>query len=92
MLGMINRMIAAGVQRYSPYELRARVHALRGQGDEAMRDLNQAAALGWRRTWWARHEPYFAALEPRSDYQTLLARVAASNEKLIERVQSEPAL
>jgi tetratricopeptide (TPR) repeat protein len=88
-LAMLNRMIAAGVERYSPYELRAKVHALKGEGDDAMHDLNQAAALGWRRTWWARHEPYFAVLESRSDYQTLLARVAASNERLIEKVSTE---
>jgi len=91
-LAMLNRMIAGGVERYATYELRAKVYALKGRSDDAMRDLDKAAALGWRRTWWARHEPYFAALESRNDYQTLLARVAASNEKLIERVQSDPAL
>jgi transcriptional activator of cad operon len=91
-LAMVNRMITAGVERYATYELRAEVYALKGQSDEAMRDLNKAAALGWRRVWWARHEPYFAALESRSDYQELLARVAASNEELIERVQSGSAL
>jgi hypothetical protein len=65
---------------------------LKGQSEDAMRDLSKAATLGWRRTWWARHEPYFATLEPRNDYQTLLASVAASNERLIEKVRSEPAL
>jgi transcriptional activator of cad operon len=91
-LAMLNRMMAAGVERYATYELRAKVYALKGQGDDAMRDLNKAAALGWRRIWWAKHEPYFAALESRSDYQALLARVAASNERLIERVQTDPVL
>ena len=91
-LAMLNRMIAAGVERYATYELRAKVYALQGRSDAAMRDLDKAAALGWRRVWWARHEPYFAGLESRSDYQALLARVSASNEKLIERVQSDPAL
>jgi len=91
-LAMLNRMIADGVERYATYELRAKVYALKGQSDDAMRDLNKAAALGWRRIWWARHEPYFAALEARSDYQALLARVAASNERLIERVQTDPTL
>ena len=91
-LAMLNRMIAGGVERYATYELRAKVYALKGRSDDAMRDLDKAAALGWRRTWWASHEPYFAALESRNDYQTLLARVAVSNERLIERVQSDPAL
>ena len=91
-LAMLNRMIDAGVERCATYELRAKVYALKGRGDDAMRDLNKAAALGWRRAWWARHEPYFAGLESRSDYQALIARVAASNERLIERVQSDPVL
>jgi transcriptional activator of cad operon len=91
-LEMLNRMIAAGVERYATYELRAKVYALKGRGDDAMRDLDKAAALGWHRVWWARHEPYFAGLESRGDYQALLTRVAASDEKLIERVQSDPAL
>jgi len=91
-LTMVNRMIASGVERYATYELRAKAYALKGRGDDAMRDLNKAAALGWRGVWWARHQPYLAGLESRSDYQALLARVAASNERLIERVQSDPAL
>jgi transcriptional activator of cad operon len=91
-LAMLNRMIAAGVERYATYELRAKVYALKGRSDDAMHDLNKAAALGWRRIWWARREPYFATLESRSDYQALLARVAASNEKLVEKVQADPAL
>ena len=91
-LAMLDRMVAAGVERYATFELRAKVYALKGRGDDAMRDLDKAAALGWRRIWWARHEPYFAALESRSDYQALLARVADSNEKLIDKVRSVPAL
>ena len=81
---MLDRMIAAGVNRNATYELRAKVHALQGQGDEAMRDLEKAVQLGWRRAWWAAHEPYFASLRARSDFQALLAHVSQSNDRLNE--------
>ncbi len=83
-LAMLDRMIAAGVNRNATYELRAKVHALQGQADEAMRDLEKAVQLGWRRAWWAAHEPYFASLRARSDFQALLAHVSQSNDRLNE--------
>ena len=83
-LAMLDQMIAAGVERYGTYELRAKVYALEGRGDDAMRDLGRAAKLGWRRTWWATHEPYFASLQPRSDFQALMAQVSRSNDRLTE--------
>jgi len=83
-LAMLDQMIAAGVERYGTYELRAKVYALEGRGDDAMRDLDKAAKLGWRRTWWATHEPYFASLQPRSDFQALMAQVSRSNDRLTE--------
>jgi transcriptional activator of cad operon len=81
-LAMLDQMIAAGVERHATYELRAKVYALEGRGDDAMRDLGTAAKLGWRRTWWAMHEPYFASLRPRSDFQALMAQVSRSNDRL----------
>jgi hypothetical protein len=81
---MLDQMIAAGVERHATYELRAKVYALEGRGDDAMRDLGTAAKLGWRRTWWAMHEPYFASLQPRSDFQALMAQVSRSNDRLTE--------
>ncbi len=86
---MLNEMIAAGVERNVTYELRAKVHALSGRGDEAMRDLERAVKLGWRRVWWATHEPYFASLRPRTDFQELMAQVNRSNVRLIETLKSE---
>jgi len=79
---MLNRMMAAGVNRNATYELRAKVYALQGHGDEAMRDLAKAVQLGWRRAWWAQHEPYFASLRSRSDFQALLTEVSRSNDRL----------
>lgn len=91
-LSTIDKMIAAGVERYATYELRAKVLALEGRGDEAMRDLGKAAQMGWRRSWWATHEPYFASLQARSDFRTLVAQVNRSNDQLVEkiRIQSQP--
>jgi transcriptional activator of cad operon len=89
-LAMVNRMIADGVERHATYELRAKVYALKGQGDDAMRDLNKSAKLGWRRSWWAVHEPYFASLRQRSDFQALMAQVNLSNVQLIKKIEAEP--
>jgi transcriptional activator of cad operon len=88
-LTMLNAMIGAGVERSGTYELRAKVYALKGQGDDAMRDLNKAASLGWRRAWWALHEPYFASLRSRSDFQALMTRVNRSNDRLISTIEAD---
>jgi transcriptional activator of cad operon len=86
-LAMLDQMIAAGVERYGTYELRAKVYALEGRGDDAIRDLGTAAKLGWRRTWWATHEPYFASLRARSDFQALITQVSRSNDRLTENMK-----
>jgi transcriptional activator of cad operon len=88
-LAMLNRMIAAGVERYGAYELRAKVYALEGKGDDAMRDLSQAAKLGWRNSWWATHEPYLASLSPRSDFQALINEISRSNEQLSNNIKPD---
>jgi TolB-like protein/DNA-binding winged helix-turn-helix (wHTH) protein/tetratricopeptide (TPR) repeat protein len=85
-LAMLNRMIAAGVERFGTYELRAKVYALDGKGDDAMRDLSKAAKLGWRNSWWATHEPYLASLWPRSDFQALIGEVNRSNDQLSNKI------
>jgi tetratricopeptide (TPR) repeat protein len=85
-LAMLNRMIAAGVERFGTYELRAKVYALDGKGDDAMRDLSKAAKLGWRNSWWATHEPYLASLWLRSDFQALIGEVNRSNDQLSKKI------
>jgi tetratricopeptide (TPR) repeat protein len=89
-LTMVNKMIADGVERYGTYELRAKVYALQGKNDEAMRDLSKAALLGWHRAWWAVHEPYLAGLRNRSDFQALIARVNRSNDLLTDKLKANP--
>jgi tetratricopeptide (TPR) repeat protein len=90
-LSMVNEMIAAGVERYATYELRAKVYALEGKGDDAMRDLNRAVKLGWRRAWWAMNEPYLASLRSRSDFQSLIKQVDLSNQQLVEKLSADPS-
>jgi transcriptional activator of cad operon len=86
-LEMLNRMIADGVERNATYELRAKVYALQGKGDAAMHDLAKAADLGWRRVWWATHEPYFASLSARADFQALMSVVSASNDRMQDNIR-----
>jgi TolB-like protein/DNA-binding winged helix-turn-helix (wHTH) protein len=88
-LAMLNGMIGAGVKRHGTYELRAKVYALKGQGDAAMRDLDTAVKLGWRGAWWATHEPYLQSLRDRSDFQALMARVSGSNDQLIAKLNPD---
>jgi len=88
-LAMLNNMIASGVERYGTYELRAKVYALQGRGDDALRDLGKAVNLGWRRAWWAANEPYFASLQSRSDFQSLLAQVSRSNDRLTKDLNTD---
>ncbi|MEO7205195.1 MAG: winged helix-turn-helix domain-containing protein [Steroidobacteraceae bacterium] len=88
-LAMLNNMITSGVERYATYELRAKVYALQGRGDDALRDLGKAVNLGWRRAWWAANEPYFASLHSRSDFQSLLAQVSRSNDRLTTTVNTD---
>ena len=87
-LEMLNKMIGDGVERNAAYELRARVYALKGQGDDAMKDLDKAVKHGWRRSWWASHEPYLARLRPRHDFQALMAAVDRSNDHLTENLNA----
>ena len=86
-LEVLTKMIAAGVERHATFELRAKVYALENRGDDAMKDLSKAAKLGWRRAWWAMHEPYFESLRPREDFQDLIAETNRSNNGFVEKIK-----
>ncbi len=86
-LGMLDKMISDGVERNATYELRAKVYALEGRGDDAMRELDKAVKHGWRRAWWATHEPYLATLRSRSDFQALMSDVDQANKRLAEKLK-----
>lgn len=85
----LDRMIANGVRRHATYELRAKVDALLGRPDDAIGDLRTAARLGWRKAWWAVHEPYLASLRARPDFQELVASVNRSNQAEIDRLGAD---
>jgi transcriptional activator of cad operon len=87
-LTLLDREMAAGMDRFGTYALRAEVLALLGDGDGAMQALARAADLGWRREWWAQREPFFAALRGRNDFRALMARVGASNRSMIADAQA----
>jgi tetratricopeptide (TPR) repeat protein len=91
-LTLLNGMIAAGVERNATYALRAKAYALQGRADDAMRDLVNAVKLGWRSAWWATHEPYFASLWGRGDFQALMAQVSRSNDGLTQSPSSTSSL
>jgi len=84
LLSMLDGMIGAGVERSATYALRAETQAMLGHGDAAIQDLNKATTLGWRRAWWAQHEPYLASLRSRTDFQQLMNRVNESNAQLLK--------
>jgi transcriptional activator of cad operon len=86
---MLDQQISGGSERFGIYALQAQVLALRGDADAAMHALTKAADLGWRRSWWAQREPYFATLRAREDFRALMARVDAANRQL--RAEAQPA-
>jgi hypothetical protein len=49
-----------------------------------MAGLDAAAAAGWRRTWWPRRDPAFAALRGDPRFQQWLQRLDAGNAALRE--------
>jgi len=79
---LLDRLLTAGEERHGIYALKAEVLALQGDPDGAMEALNRAFHLGWRDSWWARHEPYFAGMNSRTDFRALMARVDAVNQSM----------
>ena len=77
---LLNRLIAAGMNRHGVFELQGESAALRGNGNAAMAALQRAAQLGWRDVWLAEHEPYFTLLRGRPDFRALLDRIRAEND------------
>lgn len=54
--------------------LEARIYALQGNDDGAMRALQNAIAKGWRE-WWTEHDPLLSTLRGRQDYQASMQRI-----------------
>ncbi len=79
---MLDRISNAGEERWGVYSLQAKVLALSGRPDDAVKALNRAAELGWPYGWWAEREPYFASLRSRPDFRALIERVEGTNQRL----------
>ncbi|MBP9593084.1 MAG: tetratricopeptide repeat protein [Steroidobacteraceae bacterium] len=60
-----------------PYQ-RAALAALKGDTTNALARLEEAAATGWRRTWWARTDPALASLRSMPEFELLLDRLHGS--------------
>jgi hypothetical protein len=84
----LDRLMQAGIERNGAYRLRAELLALRGDGNGAMLALRHAADLGWREALQAEHDPAFASLRSRSDFQGLMERIDQQNLQMQPRVGS----
>ena len=58
----LDRAERNGFRHWGTYYIRAGIAAQRGENPIALQRLEQAAALGWRRTWWVQRDPSFAPL------------------------------
>ena len=59
----------------------AALAALEGDATRALALLEQAAAAGWRRRWWARTDPALAPLQRRPEFGLLLERTTAAGDR-----------
>jgi hypothetical protein len=82
----LEKLVRNGEKRFGVDEIRATVLALRGDHDGAVRSLTRAAELGWRRSWWAQHDPELSAIWTRNDFRALVSRVEQSNSQLRARL------
>jgi transcriptional activator of cad operon len=85
---LLERLLAAGMNRYGVFVLKAESAALRGDGNAAMLELQRAAKIGWRDVWLAEHEPYFAQLSGRSDFRAFLDRIRNENDAESKSLES----
>jgi TolB-like protein/DNA-binding winged helix-turn-helix (wHTH) protein/Tfp pilus assembly protein PilF len=82
----VNQLIGAGVIRHDVYALQARLMAMRGDPEGAMRALTRAVELGWRAEWQATREPYLRSLWSRNDFKALMGRVKVANQKVTAQI------
>jgi DNA-binding winged helix-turn-helix (wHTH) protein/TolB-like protein/Tfp pilus assembly protein PilF len=78
----VERFLAEAQQRGVRYwglaYQRAALAALQGDTRNALARLEEAAAAGWRRTWWARTDPALANLRTLPEFGLLLDRLEGS--------------
>jgi TolB-like protein/DNA-binding winged helix-turn-helix (wHTH) protein/tetratricopeptide (TPR) repeat protein len=91
LLARLDRLRQGSVERYGVYKLRAAALTLRGDFDGAMSALGHAADMGWREATQAMHDPVFAPLQSRSDFQLLMGRVQGEDLQMRSRISPPPA-
>lgn len=67
-----------GVRYWGLAYQRATLAALEGDTSNALARLEEAAAGGWRRVWWARTDPALASLRTLPEFELLLDRLQGS--------------
>lgn len=75
MLKQLQTLEANGFRGWALHALRGDALAILDDANGAMAALEQAASLGWRRTYHVRLAPHFSSLAERRDMQELLARM-----------------
>ena len=70
--------------------LDVRIHALRGNNQEALRVLSQAAEAGWRWNWWyyLQHDPALQPLHGETEFQAAREIIEADMAEQLKRVRS----
>ena len=91
LLARLDRLKRGSVERYGVYKLRAAALTLRGDFDGAMSALGHAADMGWREATQTMHDPVFAPLQARKDFQLLIARVQGEDLQMRSRISPPPA-
>lgn len=87
----LDRLRQGSVERYGVYKLRAAALTLRGDFDGAMSALGHAADMGWREVTQTMHDPVFAPLQARQDFQLLIGRVQGEDLQMRSRISPPPA-
>lgn len=81
--------VRLSVFEFAAYE-QARVHALRGEREQALAQLRRAIAQGYARHWFLANDPVFAKWRADPEFTALVAglnaRAAAEKAKLVGRV------
>ena len=82
MTARVDRFLVEAQQRGVHYwglaYQRATLAALEGDTSNALARLEEAAAAGWHRDWWARTDPALASLRTLPEFELLLDRLQGS--------------
>ncbi len=79
----------SSLYEHRPSIVLARIHALHGEKDEALRWLKEAIARGVRNPLWLRRDPLLENLRDDPRFQQLLAELDAEVARMRERVERE---